>query len=82
MASNKVWENRLRRQAQRLGLQLQHSRAKRVHIDDHGEYRLIDPRNNTLVAGERFDWSLQDIQTYLDKYEASLMEPVTTEERD
>jgi hypothetical protein len=70
--NDKVFENRLRHRASRLGLQLQHSRAKRIHLNDLGEYRLVDPDRNWLVAGERFDYSLADIESYLDRYEADL----------
>jgi hypothetical protein len=68
----KVRENKLRRQAKRLGLWLRKSRARRLHLDDLGEYMLLDPRYNAVVAGERFDLGLDVVEAFLDQYEATL----------
>ena len=43
--AEKVRENRLRRQARRLGLELQKSRAKAVRVDDRGLWRIADGRS-------------------------------------
>jgi hypothetical protein len=69
---NKVWENRLRRQAQRLGLALRHSRAKRLHMNDRGLYQLVDSYRNVIVAGEKFDCGLEEVEEFLHKREAEL----------
>lgn len=68
----KVRENRLRRWAKRLGLQFQKSRARHWSIDDHGRYRLVDADGDILVAGEKFDLFLEDVEQRLAAYEARL----------
>jgi hypothetical protein len=35
-------------------------------MDNHGEYMLIDANTNFVVLGERFDTSLNEIETYLE----------------
>jgi hypothetical protein len=46
----KVLENRLRRAAERQGLQLQKSRSRDPRAVDYGTYQLVDPSKNTIVA--------------------------------
>jgi hypothetical protein len=70
----KVRENRLRRWASRLGLQFHKSRARRWSIDDHGSYMLVDADGDVLVAGEKFDLDLQDVEEWLAEYETRLRE--------
>jgi hypothetical protein len=69
---DKVYENRLRRKAARLGLALRKSRARRLHLNNLGGYRIIDPYHNFIVAGERFDLSLEEVEAFLDDYEQEL----------
>jgi hypothetical protein len=71
---DKVYENRLRRKAARLGLALRKSRARRLHLNDRGGYRIVDPYHNFIVAGERFDLSLEEVEAFLDDYEQELYE--------
>ncbi len=62
-----VSESSIRRLAKKRGYAVQKSRA-RVNVpnaDDFGGYRLVDPFANTLVAGPRFDLSLEDILDWL-----------------
>lgn len=72
MTASKVQENRLRRWADRLGLALKKSRAKMLHINDRGEYRIVDPYKNRIVAGERFDMGLDEVESFLREYEERL----------
>lgn len=58
-------ENRLRRLAKRAGYRLEKSRARTPHLNDHGLYRLTDPHRNVVIAGERFDWTLDDVDGFL-----------------
>lgn len=44
-------ERRLRRLAQRQGLQLAKSRRRNPHAADYGMYWLVDPYLNTVVFG-------------------------------
>ena len=70
-STDKVRENRVRRHAQRLGYLLHKSRAKRLHIDNHGLYMLADDRNH-LVLGARFDSDLDEVEQYLKEVEDGL----------
>ena len=58
-------EARVRRRAQKEGLLLRKSRARTAHLDDHGEYRLVDANLNAIVAGEKFDMTLDDVENWL-----------------
>lgn len=69
----KVLANRLRRWAKRLGLEIRKSRVRSIHIDDHGKY-MICTLDNAVVAGQRFDCSLADVEEFLADYEARLRE--------
>jgi hypothetical protein len=55
-------EQRIRRQLKKEGLILQKSRTRSTNVDDYGQYRIIDSNNN-IVAGERWDLTLD----YLEK---------------
>jgi hypothetical protein len=70
---DKVYENRVRRHAARLGYQLRKSRAQRIHLDNHGEYMLVDVHRSAIVMGERFNADLDDIEKYLDEAEANVI---------
>ena len=48
-----------RRAAKRVGLQARKSRLRTISLDNHGEFMLVDPMHNCIVAGERFDLSAQ-----------------------
>jgi hypothetical protein len=74
MADNKVKENLLRRKAQRLGLQLSKSRAKRWSIDNHLGYMIIDAYLNAVIKGARYDLSIEEVDEYLNWYEQNLRE--------
>ena len=66
---DKVAENRVRRQAKRLGLEVKKSRAKRTHLDNYGGYMIVDIYRNNIVAGEKYDLMLDDVQQWLNAYE-------------
>ncbi len=69
---NKVRENASRRKAKRLGLELYKSRARKIHLEDRGLYRLVNETTGHVVAGDRFDLDLQAIESFLDQYEETL----------
>jgi hypothetical protein len=59
-------EARLRRRAARQGFVLRKSRGRMRHMNDIGGYRVVDANRTTLiVAGERFDMSLADVEQFL-----------------
>lgn len=68
----KTRENRLRRQAKRLGLGLKKSRARAIHLDDFGGYRIVGLKYNSVVRGSRFELDLDDVAEYLDETEAEI----------
>ena len=70
--NEKVYENRLRRWAKRLGLKVMKSRARRLHLDNFGEYMLVDTSANVIVDGSKFDLSLEDIERILHGIETDL----------
>jgi hypothetical protein len=72
--SEKVRENRLRRWAERLGLQLRKSRARAIRVDDLGYWMIVDPSIPSVVAGSKLDLSLDQVEEFLTKYEASIIE--------
>ena len=72
MSTDKVRENRLRRKAARLGLGLRKGRARTVRLDNFGEYMIYDLEGNYVVAGERFDYDLDDVERWLNEYEANI----------
>ena len=71
-AAEKTRENKLRRQAKRLGLVIRKSRVREIHIDDHGEYQITDLYRNSLVQGQRFELDLEDVAAYLAETEENL----------
>jgi hypothetical protein len=73
---DKVRENRLRRMAERQGLQLAKSRRRDPRAVDYGIYRLTDPHTNRLQQGP-----YQDGFRELDQVEAFLTDPTRTPAR-
>ena len=57
-------EARLRAKAKREGLMMQKSR-RALSLDNHGEFRLVDPATNFIVAGEKYNLTLDDVEAYL-----------------
>jgi hypothetical protein len=58
---NSSLDARARRAAKRVGLLARRSRWRRDTIDNHGQFMLINPRHNFVVAGERFDMSAEEV---------------------
>ena len=49
-----------------LGYAIHKSRARSIHEDNLGKYALVRKDSNSVVMGERFDASLEEIAQYLD----------------
>jgi hypothetical protein len=62
--SERNQEQRLRRRASSRGFAVYKSRQS-PHFDNQGLYMLAELRNNSLVLGERYDASLNEIEEYL-----------------
>ena len=58
-------EGALRARARRRGYLIHKSRDRTIHLDNLGEYMLVDGQMNAVVLGSRFDASLEDIAEYL-----------------
>jgi hypothetical protein len=54
-------EDQARRAAKRVGLQARKSRWRTGSIDNLGEFMIVDPRLNCVVAGARFDLTADDV---------------------
>jgi hypothetical protein len=54
-------ENRERRVAWKIRYLAKKSRWRRGSVDNHGGFMIIDPYRNSIVAGDRFDMSAQDV---------------------
>jgi hypothetical protein len=67
--SDKVRENRLRRMAERQGLELQKSRRRDPRAIDYDRWLILDPHTNTIVAGTkgtpRHGMTLDAVEAYL-----------------
>lgn len=72
--SIKTRENRVRRQLSRQGYRLHKSRTngcvyqngvyQGLNSDDYGGYRIVDSSTDMILAGERFDLSLEDVERW------------------
>ena len=63
-------EEQLTEIAKRLNLTLIKSRAKRRSEHDHKQYRIVDI-SNIVLAGEKFDMSLDDVEKFLKDFEGN-----------
>jgi hypothetical protein len=61
---SKKREEELNSMARELGLQIIKSKAKKRTENDHKQYRIVD-LNNTVLGGEYFDMSLEDVEMFL-----------------
>jgi hypothetical protein len=65
MNTDKTRENRLRRLARRKGYVLRKDRARTRSGNHQGGYMIIEADRNVIVAGEKFDLSLDHVENYL-----------------
>jgi hypothetical protein len=72
LPEEKVRENFLRRQAKRLNLNIQKSRAKKWSIDNQGGYMVTDGSSNAARWGLKYELGIDDVEKLLDEYEESL----------
>jgi hypothetical protein len=59
-----VLGQRARRAARRVGLAARKSRWRAGSMDNLGDFMLVDPMTNWVVAGSRFDLSAEDVIEY------------------
>jgi len=66
MTANKNLEQKLRRALNKAGYMLHKSRIRNPHFDDQGGYMITDMYTSGVVRGSRFDYSLEDVQDFVD----------------
>jgi hypothetical protein len=57
-------EDQARRAAERVGLKARKSRWRAGSIDNLGGFQIIDPKHNWIVAGEKFDFTVDDVAAF------------------
>jgi hypothetical protein len=65
-AHHAISDAAIRARARRAGYAVQRSRQQFLHLNNRGQYRLLNARTNFVVLGERFDATLADIDAFLD----------------
>jgi hypothetical protein len=63
--SDAAREARARRALARDGYTLRKDRAKSLTLDHQGGYMVIDPFKNFIIGGSRYNWDLDDVETWL-----------------
>ncbi len=58
-------EGRLRGRARTAGFRLKKDRARNYSSDHQGGYMIVNDWVNTIVAGEKFNMSLDDVEEFL-----------------
>ena len=58
-------ESTLRTRARKLGSSIHKSRSRSIDEDNLGKYALVKDDSRSVVLGERFDASLEEIAEYL-----------------
>lgn len=58
-------ESTLRARARKLGYSIRKSRLRSTNEDNLGKYALVKEDSNSVILGERFDASLEEIAEYL-----------------
>jgi hypothetical protein len=65
VTTERAAEAKVRRAAARLNLEVRKSRARLGGIDNLGGFMIVNPSNNSLVAGARYEFSAQDVALWL-----------------
>ncbi len=65
-------ESRIRRELAKHGCVLRKSRLRgEPHIDNLGDYMVVDAHLNAVVFGSRFDYTLDDVEEWLNTPEST-----------
>ena len=67
-------ESQARRIAKKCGLRAVKSR-RGISVDNCGEFRLVDDYCNRIVAGEKFDLTVEDVREYCRECSEGLSRP-------
>lgn len=60
-------EEKLRKELKNLGYSLRKSRVKNPNLNDHGGYMIIQSNSNSVIAGSKFDLSLEDVKRFVNE---------------
>lgn len=72
MEIKKAYENFYRRKATRLGLLLKKTRVRYWSIDYQQGWMIVDAIHDVVIAGEKYDLTIEEAAKFLDEYEAKL----------
>jgi hypothetical protein len=72
MNDTRSQEARAQRAAKRVGLKARKSRWRAGSVDSFGEFMIIEPRGNYVVAGSRFDCTADDVVEFCSKHEVAV----------
>jgi hypothetical protein len=67
MKIERDWDGQARSAARRVGLAARKSR-QHLHLNNEGGYMLVDPAKNVCVAGERFEFTAEDVIEFCREY--------------
>jgi hypothetical protein len=68
-----VTEQRARRAALKVGLLARKSRWRKDSADNFGEFMIVDPTNNSVVAGARFEMTAADVVDWVQSPAGALL---------
>jgi len=71
--ADRIRENRARRAVAKLGLRLAKSRARDTRRPEFGNFHIVNPVNNAIVAGgspRDYSMSLEDVEAFVTEPEA------------
>lgn len=68
--TEKSRENKARRLLAKQGYSLHKSRVSPIisnslNVDNYGGYQIVDSSNNFIVAGEKFNLSIEDVEKFI-----------------
>jgi hypothetical protein len=66
MTSTKGFENNYRRLAKRLNLKLEKSNTRNWSIDNRLGWRIVDLKNNVVIAGQKWDLTIDEAAQVLE----------------
>jgi hypothetical protein len=57
--------DQVRRRLKILGYRLVKSRVKKININNHGGYMIIEISSNTVISGSKYELTLEDVKRFL-----------------
>ena len=57
--------DQVRRRLKILGYRLVKSRVKKININNHGGYMIIEISSNTVISGSKYELTLEDVMRFL-----------------